>query len=100
MFRCLSCHHSFNDFQYKKEEIGECAGTPAFECHAVCPECGSDDWDEAEYCDECGELFGNCELEFCENGQVLCENCRKDKEEEPCRTFQAGCRAMLKRIAM
>ena len=43
-----------------------------------CPECGSEDLEEAELCDECGEYFLRSELD--END--LCPACREKVEAE------------------
>ena len=42
-----------------------------------CIYCGSDDLEEADECQECGELFPESELD----DEGVCEDCRKEYED-------------------
>lgn len=44
-------------------------------CDRLCPECGSMDIDECEYCEYCGDPFKPGELI-----DYICERCRKEEE--------------------
>ena len=67
MFICRDCGSKFEDPKRVKESRGEFWGAPAYEDCWYCPECGSDDYDEAKECGVCGQWFlpDGCE-ETCE----------------------------------
>ena len=47
-FKCRDCGAYFDEYEEVQESRGEFWGMPAYETMCYCPECGSDDFDEAE----------------------------------------------------
>lgn len=72
MYKCLDCGHVFET----PDEFRENHGDPGkgYESFGVCPECGSDDYEEVKQCSECGEWFSTDELYSC----GCCEDCLQD----------------------
>ena len=44
---------------------------------AQCPSCGSDDFDNAEQCEKCGEWFASKDMDYC-----LCKKCLGEAAKE------------------
>jgi predicted nucleic acid-binding Zn-ribbon protein len=79
MQKCLECGKVFEDDEiaHWQESRGEFWGFPAYETMSGCPHCQGD-YEEAKECANCGEIFALSDLDF----DGLCENCRKDEENE------------------
>lgn len=79
---CLDCDSVMDDTEslcFHPEAHSELDGNPVeWVGERRCIYCNSDNLEEAEYCDECGELFPRSMLD--ENS--LCENCRQKYQEE------------------
>lgn len=79
---CLRCgtvseeHDALRFFPEVHDELPE--KPTEWMARLCCPECGSEDLEEAELCDECGEYFLRSELD--END--LCPACREKIEAE------------------
>lgn len=79
MYCCNNCHATFESGEERIiKERSECFGFPAVEEFRVCPECGSDEYDEALICRICGETFPKSE-EDCEG---VCEKCSAELRDE------------------
>ena len=79
MFCCCNCHATFESGEERIiKERSECFGFPAVEEFCVCPECGSDDYEEAFICRICGDTFPKSE-EDCEG---VCEKCSGELRDE------------------
>jgi len=52
----LICEHGHifdeSELQYRRECVGEFWGMPAYQDIGICPECGTDEWDEYEELEE------------------------------------------------
>jgi hypothetical protein len=66
MYRCNECGSIFEELGKKTELVGECRGTNAYTTWPCCPICGSEDFEEGNYCD-CGEFVGE--------GEKYCPDC-------------------------
>lgn len=47
-YKCNDCEAEFDGPREYSERVGEFWGAPAYETFCVCPECGSEDFDESE----------------------------------------------------
>lgn len=52
MLRCSNCGCEFSHPHIIKEYRGEYWGAPAYEDIGLCPDCGSEEWDEFNEWDE------------------------------------------------
>ena len=91
-YKCRECGHEFREcdlgtIEEKHFLDGHYAGSEHFAC---CPECQGD-YDDADYCCECGEIFGEDELYsgWCEkclretiNYDTFFEYCEANKDEQ------------------
>lgn len=68
MFQCSKCGTMFDFPEEVTDFYSECWGAPARHTTTVCPCCGSNDFDEMDKCEICGEYIAP--------GEELCENCR------------------------
>ena len=64
MYKCLHCGNEFEDIDRRHYDCG----TGVWE--EYCPNCGSEDFEEADKCEICGEIFPESETE---NG--VCKEC-------------------------
>ena len=46
MYKCNHCGEEFEVPRTERQLMGEYFGDKAYENYEVCPECGSDEWDE------------------------------------------------------
>ena len=72
MFVCMHCGHEFEDIDARNYDNS--TGT----WEEYCPNCGSEDFEEAEKCEVCGEWHL---AEKVVNG--MCENCLKEEATVP-----------------
>lgn len=61
-YKCRDCGNIFDECDCYKENMGECHGSIAYETFAVCPCCGSSDFDGTNRCKRCGGEFLEDEL--------------------------------------
>lgn len=82
MLHCEDCGAYFDedDAGTMTEQVGECWGAPAYTSCAVCPDCGSDQLEEAKRCPVCGEWIPESQHE--------CEDCQEEVNEEYYRIFE------------
>ena len=92
---CRNCGHTFDDPKQIREPDG--LETPPYRYSDVCPNCNSDDFDEAsnECCDECGNniycndtyyadevtdatFCANCMQKMTADNDYSCEDCFDD----------------------
>ncbi len=78
MYICLHCGHEFEEIAAKNYD----SSTGTWE--EYCPNCGSEDFEEAEVCEMCGEAFAKGELK----GHV-CDKCRA-KYSDPMNAYCYG----------
>lgn len=79
MYYCRNCGATFESGEEMKiKERSEYFGFLAEEENSVCPECGSDEYEEALICRICGETFPKSE-EDCEG---VCEKCSAELRDE------------------
>ena len=64
---CIHCGHHFDGREIDEKYYDYATGTYDRE---ECPNCGSEDFEEADHCDECDEWFP---VGTCTNG--ICESC-------------------------
>lgn len=67
--------HVFDDPETERDKIGECFGSPAYQDFEYCPVCGSENFGEADICDNCGRYFDVCDLTH-----GLCKVCSEEQE--------------------
>lgn len=77
MYKCTCCKAIFDEPGIRYEKVGECHGSPAYEPWAICPECGSDEFERVCDCEICLEPFLEAELDA--NG--LCPECSKTVDD-------------------
>ena len=70
MFYCNNCNEIFEESAAHSRPAVEEDSLPPWEWVAVCPYCGSEDLDEASFCERCGEPIPP--------GESLCDCCRDD----------------------
>ena len=68
MYICDNCKHIFEEPAEQYDFTSECWGAPVTHSVNVCPNCGSDEIDEMDKCDVCGEYIAP--------GEGVCDNCR------------------------
>lgn len=68
MYLCANCGRMFDSPEEVEDFTSEFWGATVRHFTTVCPNCGSDDFDEMDKCDVCGEEIAP--------GEDLCENCR------------------------
>lgn len=58
MLICNNCNKTFDEenVEIRRESMGECFGTPAYNDVCVCPHCGSDDIGEVRFCKLCDSI--------------------------------------------
>ena len=68
MYKCQNCQRTFDSLNCMIDSYSEYwgASTPLYK--SVCPYCGSDDYEEMDKCEICGEWI--------DPGEELCDNCR------------------------
>lgn len=69
MYQCTNCGQMFDSPKEVTDFYSEYWGTPARHTTTVCPYCESDEFDEMDKCEICGEYIAP--------GEELCENCRE-----------------------
>lgn len=69
MFVCLECGEMFEEPLILYDNLGEFWGAPAQDAYGACPNCKSDQIDEADKCDICGEYI---------QAGYICEDCAED----------------------
>ena len=77
MYICNDCHAAFDEPGYRVER--ECHAwlddkPVREECYPICPECGSENFEEADYCEYCGDVVRKTEL----IGGCVCEKCLEE----------------------
>jgi hypothetical protein len=76
MYICNDCGEVFEEFKEVCEAHPYGMGS-AYETWCVCPYCESNDFDEAEECECCGEAFPKKSLT-----DGLCEECYEENEDD------------------
>lgn len=69
---CNECKQAFDEFSIRREWVGSRERGGYVEC-GECPNCGSEDIDDALLCPECGEFCG--ELFGDGNKKIMCNDC-------------------------
>lgn len=69
MYLCANCGQMFDFPDVVDDFTSEFWGGIVRHTTTVCPSCGSDDFDEMDKCEVCGEYIAP--------GEELCENCRE-----------------------
>ena len=79
MYYCRNCGATFESGEEMKiKERSEYFGFLAEEENSVCPECGSDDFEESFFCRICEHVFPKS-MEDCE---CVCEECTENIRDE------------------
>ena len=68
MYICMNCQTMFDSPDSVEDFTSEFWGASVRHYASVCPNCGSDDFEEMDKCVVCGEWINP--------GEELCENCR------------------------
>lgn len=68
MYFCNRCKETFDSLDAVYDFSSEAWGQTVRHYRSVCPHCGSDDYDEMDKCEICGE--------YIMPGEGICENCR------------------------
>lgn len=101
MFKCNCCGNIFEEGEEgtRREYIGSFWGAPAYKEYDVCPSCRSDDFDEAENCEICGEVVAsddcydgvcpNCIVKNFMNWELCKRACKNDKQPYELSAFWA-----------
>lgn len=69
MYICENCQQMFDSPNAVLDSDSEYWGANVHHYTSVCPNCGSDEFEEMDKCDVCGEWINP--------GEELCENCRE-----------------------
>lgn len=86
MFKCRDCK-AVTEYEYLKEQKGcfeEDYGVAIlFESKTkyskkVCPECGSEEIEEAIQCWDCQEYFLESELNYNQDNNLVCKDCEEE----------------------
>ena len=77
MLKCVTCGEVFDTPETKSGYLCECGESSVYEDYGVCPNCESDDFEEARKCEICGEYMLADEL----FGDV-CEDCIQQYEND------------------
>lgn len=72
MYKC-QCGMMFDSPEYEKDFSSEYFGRQVTHYTGVCPNCGSDEFEEMDKCDVCGEWI--------DPGTEMCDCCRKFIED-------------------
>lgn len=75
---CMECGHVFNedDFASVSEDRGFVGNARAYEGIAVCPQCHSDEYEEAYECCLCHEELADENIQYrTEQGDAVCKDC-------------------------
>ena len=67
MYLCANCGQMFDSPNIEEDFTSEFWGSTARHMASVCPNCGSDEFDEMDKCEVCGEWI--------DPGDELCEVC-------------------------
>ena len=67
MYQCMNCGQMFDSPSLEEDFTSEFWGSTVRHMVSVCPNCGSDEFDEMDKCDICGEYIAP--------GEGLCDNC-------------------------
>ena len=67
MYRCSRCGQTFDSPDTVVDFFSEAWGRQVKHYTSVCPNCGSDDFDEMDKCEICGEWISP--------GEDVCDNC-------------------------
>ena len=68
MYICMNCQTMFDSPDEVEDFTSEFWGARVRHMTSVCPNCGSDDFEEMDKCEVCGEWI--------DPGDELCDNCR------------------------
>lgn len=68
MYKCQNCQEMFDSPNAVLDSDSEYWGRRVHHYTSVCPNCGSDDFEEMDKCEVCGEWI--------DPGEELCDNCR------------------------
>ena len=85
MFRCKDCEAVFSEpFEYEEEtgvtgSLGAFGNMKEMVFYSVCPECGSENYDDAPVCDICGSCENMPHEKFWGEATV-CDDCYEDME--------------------
>lgn len=86
MYKCEACGAVFTTpGSYKEDTGGYETGVgyyPYYEEFSCCPECESQDFDEASRCHDCEGVFFEAELVYCNDGEVRCRSCAGEFKKE------------------
>ena len=77
MYLCANCGRTFDSPDEVADFTSEYFGATVTHTTTVCPSCGSDDFDEMDKCEVCGEEIAPGE-ELCENCRELIRDCAED----------------------
>lgn len=77
MFKCVTCGEVFDTPETKSSYLCECGESSVYEGYGVCPNCQSDEFEEAQKCEVCGEYMLEDEI----FGDV-CEGCIQQYEND------------------
>lgn len=74
MYWCTDCQSLFDESEMEVEELSHDSEIEPGETLCKCPNCGSDDFEEADRCECCGE--------YIRPGRTLCEDCEDAADNE------------------
>ena len=69
-YRCCDCESEFSELKIYTERHG--LDSPPYETWEGCPNCGSTDWEESSYCNNCYED----KFEMSDEQDDFCEDCK------------------------
>lgn len=78
MWLCKHCGETIDvgEFNWEKQQLGECHGAPAYEDVSSCPHCGGYDIVDAVRCRGCGWIYEEGMLD----DDDLCADCQKHEK--------------------
>ena len=85
MYICQDCEHTFYEPDKHRGDYGwdtEYGRSSAWQTEYSCPYCGSEYYEEAKYCDRCGNICAVSELNTTDGCTYLCDNCYAEMEDE------------------
>lgn len=69
MYKCMNCQQMFDSPNCVLDSVSEYWGATAHHYTSVCPFCASDEYEEMDKCEVCGEWI--------DPGEEICENCHE-----------------------
>lgn len=79
-YYCTGCQTIFDEDEAGRVYDDPAAGLglmPGYITYLVCPNCGSDEYEDAAECKVCEEWFGDTDIE-----DDMCPGCRKEIDEQ------------------